>query len=78
MKKYTQKQLKELINNNIAIDITNGTNETRNDILKLEGNYTTVGYSAGIHGINGLLIQGTKSKQLYAITNRSTSIFVFY
>ena len=77
MKKYTQKQLKELVKNNLAVDITNGDNTTRSDILKIEGSYEKIGYSAGIYGVNGLLLEGNATKKLYAITNRSTSIFVF-
>ena len=77
MKKYTQKQLKDLVKNNRAVDITNGDNTTRNNILKSEGSYSKIGYSAGVYGLNGLLLEGDNTKTLYAITSRSTSLFIF-
>ena len=32
MTKYTQKALREMVRNNVAVNITNGTNETRKEI----------------------------------------------
>lgn len=77
MTKYTQKQLKELVKNGIAKDITYAGNEEYEKIRDIEGNLIAIGYSHGIYGTNGLLIKGYKTKQLYAITARSTAIFVF-
>lgn len=77
MKKYTQKQLKNLVLEGLAIDITYGTNETRSELEKTEGYYTQIGYSAGVYGCNGMLLKGNKTGTLYAITSRSTAIFIF-
>lgn len=77
MKKYTQKQLKNMVADGIAVDITHGTNETREALEKTEGFYTQIGYSAGVYGCNGMLLKGNKTGTLYAITNRTTAIFVF-
>lgn len=77
MEKYTQKQLKELVKNGIAKDITYADNEEYEKIRDIEGNLITIGYSHGVYGTNGLLIKGYKTKQLYAITARSTAIFIF-
>ena len=77
MKKYTQKQLKNMVAEGSAVDITHGTNETRSELEKIEGYYTQIGYSAGVYGCNGMLFKGNKTGTLYAITSRSTAIFVF-
>ena len=77
IKKYTQKQLKNMVAEGLAVDITYGTNETRSELEKTEGYYTQIGYSAGVYGCNGMLLKGNKTGKLYAITSRSTAIFVF-
>lgn len=77
MKKYTQKELKNLVALGVAEDITHGDNDTRQELEKKEGFYTQVGYSAGVYGCNGMLLKGHKTGTLYAITARSTAIYVF-
>ena len=46
MTKKKKKQLREMVKNGIAEDISNGTNETRNDIESVEGWVTQVGYAS--------------------------------
>lgn len=77
MKKYTQKELKNLVSLGCAVDISNGDNDTRKQIEKEEGFYTQIGYSAGVYGCNGMLLQGHKTGKLYAITGRTIAIFIF-
>lgn len=77
MKRYTQKELKNFVNLGVAVDITNGTNETRKEILAKENDLEKVGYSSGIYGCNGLLLKGYKTGTLYAVCSRSTAIFIF-
>lgn len=77
MTKYTQKQLKALINDGVAIDITYGDNKKRKEIEAKEGYYTQIGYSAGVYGCNGMLFKGAKTNTLYAIASRTSAIFVF-
>lgn len=50
-KKFTQKQLKELVSIGKAIDITGKQNTIK------EG-YAQIGYSNGVNGVNGVLFQG--------------------
>lgn len=73
MKKYTQRQLKELVNQGIAIDITNysftQTNELLNNI-----NIEKIAYSRGINGLNGGLFKDNKTNKLYAITARNSTL----
>ena len=77
MKKFTQRKLKEMVANGIAIDISYGTNETRNEIMAKEEYYTQIGYASGKYGCNGQLLKGHKTNQLYAITGRTQAIYIF-
>lgn len=71
MKKYTTRQLKELVKIGAAIDVTDAISTTA-----IPERYEKIGYSRGINGLNGLLMKG-KSGKLYAITSRSTAIMLF-
>lgn len=71
MKKYTTRQLKELVKTGAAIDITDIISRTA-----VPEPYDIIGRSKGIYGINGLLMRG-KSGKLYAITSKSTAISIF-
>ena len=71
MKKYTTRQLKELVKTGAAIDITNTISSTA-----IPEWYEKIGYAQGINGLNDLLMKG-KSGKLYAITSRSTAIILF-
>ena len=71
MKKYTTRQLKELVKIGAAIDVTDAISTTA-----IQEWYDKIGYSRGINGLNGLLMKG-KSGKLYAITSRSTAIMLF-
>ena len=77
MTKYTQRQLKAMINDGLAEDVTNATNDTRRQIEETEGYYTQVGYSSGVYGCNGMLLKGAKTGKLYAVTSRTTAVFIF-
>lgn len=78
MTKYTQKELRELVNRGLAQDITKGTNETRNEILSIEGWLNQIGYASGIYGCNGLLFVGNTTGKLYAVTSRTSAIYIFH
>ena len=77
MTKYTQKQLKAMVADGIAENITSADNEKREELEKKEGWLRQIGYSAGVYGCNGMLLQGCNSGNLYAITARTSAIFVF-
>lgn len=72
MERYTQKQLRALVRTGAAVDVTNASE--RNAIPE---NYTQIGYSAGVYGCNGQLFRGLDSGKLYAITARTTAIYIF-
>ena len=71
MKKYTQKELRRLVNLGVALNITKSHN--REDLGE---RYEQVGYSKGIYGCNGKLLQG-ESGQMYAIIGATTALYLF-
>lgn len=77
MMRTTQKALKTMVANGQAQDITNGTNETRSDIMQKEDYLQEIAYAAGIYGCNGILFKGRRTGTLYAITDRTSAIFIF-
>lgn len=71
MEKMTQKELKRLVRLGVAKDVTNSSSQA--DIPEY---YNHIGYSCGIYGCNGMLLQG-ESGQLYAVTARTIAIYIF-
>ena len=71
MIKTTKKQLKEMVLSGRAIDVTNA-----NERSKIPENYRQIAYSSGVYGCTGMLLQG-KSGQLYAVTDRTSAIYIF-
>lgn len=71
MIKTTQRELKNLVKSGRAIDVTNAGNTSA-----IPESYRQIGYSCGVYGCNGMLLQG-ESGQLYAVTQRTTAIYIF-
>lgn len=72
MQKYTQKALRELVRLGAAENITSYNFSQMKDFLHSHS-LEKVGYSSGVYGINGGLLQDTQTGQLYAITARNTA-----
>ena len=72
MTKYTQKQLRSMIDSKIAKDITNS-----HSFLDIPEAYEKIGYSSGIYGCNGLLLKGLETGALYVIASRTTALYIF-
>lgn len=70
MERYTQRQLKQLVSTGAAIDCTNDSER------RIKGYYRQIGYSAGVYGCNGMLLKD-ENGQLYAITARTTAIYLY-
>ena len=68
MKTMKLKDIKRLVEYGSAKDITN-----KNEHIK---GLSIIGVSVGVYGRNGLLLEDDNGK-LYAITKRSTSIFIY-
>ena len=71
MKKYTQKELRRLVDLGVALNITKSHN--REDLGE---RYEQVGYSKGIYGCNGKLLRG-ESGQIYAIIGATSALYIF-
>ncbi len=73
MRKYTQKELKNLVKIGAAESITNYNFNQMKEFLHAHS-LDKIGYSSGIYGLNGGLLQDTESGKLYAITARNTAL----
>ena len=71
MKKYTQKALREMAKNSLAVDITNA-----HDYKAIPEKYERVGYSRGIYGCNGKLFKG-ESGCYYVVTKATSALYMF-
>lgn len=74
MRKYTQKQIRELVRLGCAEDYTSKPIEYIYTLRRLE----KVGYSSGVYGINGGLVQDTETGALYAIIGRCSNLFILF
>lgn len=72
MIRYTQKQLKALVKHGLAKDVTKAA-----ELSAIPEAYKKIGYSCGLYGCNGLLLQGLTSGDMYAVTARTTAIYLF-
>lgn len=78
MRKYTQRELKALVRTGAAVDITNHGISEYKALINKEKYLEKLGYSSGIYGINGGLLQGRETGTLYAITARTTALFIYF
>jgi hypothetical protein len=77
MTKFTLKQLKSMIADGVAQDITSGTIATRHNIEAREGYLSKIGYSCGIEGNTGVLLQGRNTGTLYIVAGRTAALCIF-
>lgn len=71
-RKYTQKELRNLVRTGEAEDITNYSFEEANDLYKR--GYDVVGVSSGTYGINGALLKMRDTDELMAICARNSTL----
>lgn len=74
MRKYTLKALRDLVRLGVAEDYTSKPAESLYTLRRLE----KVGYSSGVYGINGGLVEDTETGQLYAIIGRCSNLFILF
>lgn len=74
MRKYKLSELKNLVRLGVAEDYTNKPSEYIFTLRRLE----KVGYSSGVYGINGGLVQDTETGALYAIIGRCSNLFILF
>lgn len=77
MTKYTQKQLREMVSVGMAEDISRYGCKEADELRAKEGWLSQIGYASGIYGCNSQLFKGHNTGKLYAITSRTTAIFLF-
>lgn len=77
MRKYTRKELRNMVALGMAEDVTRADNEDYEKIIKKESYLSQVGYSAGVYGCDGMLLQGYKTGTYYAVTSRTSAIYIF-
>lgn len=68
MRKYKLKELRDLVRLGVA------PSEYIYTLRRLE----KVGYSSGVYGINGGLVQDTETGALYAIIGRCSNLFILF
>ena len=77
MKKYTQRELKNLVNIGAAVSLNNWSFEQINELRRTKS-LDKIGYSSGIYGINGGLVQDRETGNCYAITARNSALFQLF
>ena len=77
MRKYTQRELKNLVAIGAAQDITIYSFEKMNEFLHSH-NLDKIGYSSGVYGLNGGLLQDIENGTLYAITARNSALMMAF
>ena len=73
--KMTKKQVKEWLNFEGVTDITDWSCERINELRKKEEWFNEVGYSSGVYGVSGCVLQGHKTLNFYVIKTRSSALF---
>lgn len=71
MRKYTLKELRAWVRLGLATDITNAN---AGEVAELLRHCEKVGYSSGVYGINGGLIQDTNTGEYYALLARNSNL----
>lgn len=74
MRKYTQKQLRELVRLGCAEDYTHKPSEYIYTLRRLD----KIGYSSGVYGLNGGLVEDMETGTLYAIIGRCATLFILF
>lgn len=77
MRKYTQRELKAVVALGYAEDITNYSNIEAYNLSKT-ADLEKVGYTQGIYGIAGGLLEDKNTGNRYAILARNSILFYFF
>ena len=77
MRKYTQRELKAAVALGYAEDITHYSNIEAYNLSKT-ADLEKVGYTSGIYGIAGGLLEDKRTGNRYAILARNSALFYFF
>ena len=72
MERYTIKELREMVRNNYAQDITLADAYTVQDIAR---NSEKIAYTCGIYGISGGMLLDRRNGKKYVIIGRCSNLF---
>ena len=72
MRKFKLSEIKAMARDKYTVDITNTHSRAA-----IPEQYEQVGYSAGANGLSGAILQGMETGTMYAITARTTALFIF-
>lgn len=74
MRKYTQRELRALGRDGVAVDISR-YDHGQASALHRAADLVQIGYSCGVYGCNGALLQDRRTGDLYAIIGRTIALF---
>ena len=78
MIKCTQKQLREMVIEGVAVDLTRSSAADMQAAKDAEDGWIDqIGYASGTYGCNGQLWRGHKTGTLYAITAHTTNLYLW-
>ena len=77
MVRMKQREIRDMVLFNHAEDVTHVTYGDYCAIIQKEGWLRHIGYSYGKYGCNGMLLHGHNTGKLYAVTSRTTAIYLF-
>ena len=77
MRKYTQKELRNMVALGMAENVTRANDEDYEKVIKKESYLSQIGYSAGIYGCNGMLLKRHSTGTYCAVTSRTLAIYLF-
>lgn len=77
MRKYIKKELKNMLELGLAVDITTLSSKEIENIYNKEQHIEQVGYCSGVYGVSGCLLKGYKTGTYYVITARNSNLFRF-
>ena len=77
MRKYSKKELKNMIKSGVVIDLTHATMKDYHKIIQECGGYIQIGYMSNIYGCTGKVLKGIKNNQIYIITEPTAALYIF-
>ena len=77
MRKYSKKELKNMIKSGVVIDLTHATMKDYHKIIQECGGYIQIGYMSNIYGCTGKVLKGIKNNQIYIITAPTAALYIF-
>ena len=78
MRKMTLREIRGYIATGAAVDISGYSFKSMQELRASEKGFDKIGYSTGLYGINGGIVQGCTSGQLYAIKSRGAALFQIF